>query len=323
MRGYLVRRIILIIPTIFIVTMLVFLISRFIPGNVIDLMVSEMSTLAEMEAAVNIDVDYIRHQLGLDVPIHVQYGRWVGGLITRLDFGESLWTGRPLVDELRMRYPITFELSIMALIIGLVIALPVGVYSAIRQDTIKDYVGRTFAIAGLSIPNFWLATMVMVLPAIWWGWSPPVEYIPLVKDPAGNLGQFIIPAIIMGTATSASMMRMTRTIMLEVLRNDYIRTAWSKGLKERVIVLRHALRNAGLPLITMLGARIPGLLSGAIVMEQIFCLPGMGRLMIEAINNRDYPIISGVNLIMAALTMACILLTDISYAYIDPRIRYK
>jgi len=323
MRGYLVRRIILIIPTIFIVTMLVFLISRFIPGNVIDLMVSEMSTLAEMEAAVNIDVDYIRHQLGLDVPIHVQYGRWVGGLITRLDFGESLWTGRPLVDELRMRYPITFELSIMALIIGLVIALPVGVYSAIRQDTIKDYVGRTFAIAGLSIPNFWLATMVVVLPAIWWGWSPPVEYIPLVDDPMGNLGQFIIPAIIMGTATSAGMMRMTRTMMLEVLRNDYIRTAWSKGLKERVIVLRHALRNAGLPLITMLGARIPGLLSGAIVMEQIFCLPGMGRLMIEAINNRDYPIISGVNLIMAALTMACILLTDISYAYIDPRIRYK
>ena len=323
MRGYLVRRILLIIPTIFIVTMLIFLISRFIPGNVIDLMVSEMSTLAEMEAAVNIDVDYIRHQLGLDVPIHVQYGRWVGGLITRLDFGESLWTGRPLVDELRMRYPITFELSLMALIIGLVIALPVGVYSAIRQDTIKDYVGRTFAIAGLSIPNFWLATMVMVLPAIWWGWSPPVEYIPLVKDPAGNLGQFIIPAIIMGTATSASMMRMTRTMMLEVLRNDYIRTAWAKGLKERVIVLRHTLRNAGLPLITMLGARIPGLLSGSIVMEQIFCLPGMGRLMIEAINNRDYPIISGVNLIMAALTMACILLTDISYAYIDPRIRYK
>ena len=323
MRGYLVRRILLIIPTIFIVTMLVFLISRFIPGNVIDMMVSEMSTLAEMKAATNIDVDYIRHQLGLDVPIHVQYGRWVGRLITHLDFGESLWTGRPLADELRVRYPITFELSLMALIIGLVIAIPVGVYSAIRQDTIKDYVGRTFAIAGLSIPNFWLATMVVVLPAIWWGWSPPVEYIPLVDDPAGNLGQFLIPAIIMGTSTSAGMMRMTRTMMLEVLRNDYIRTAWSKGLKERVIVLRHALRNAGLPLITMLGARIPGLLSGAIVMEQIFCLPGMGRLMIEAINNRDYPIISGVNLIMAALTMACILLTDISYAYIDPRIRYK
>ena len=323
MRGYLARRILLIIPTIFIVTMLIFLISRFIPGNVIDMMVSEMSTLAEMKAATNIDVDYIRHQLGLDVPIHVQYGRWVGRLITHLDFGESLWTGRPLADELRVRYPITFELSLMALIIGLVIAIPVGVYSAIRQDTIKDYVGRTFAIAGLSIPNFWLATMVMVLPAIWWGWSPPVEYIPLVEDPAGNLGQFLIPAIIMGTSTSAGMMRMTRTMMLEVLRNDYIRTAWSKGLKERVIVLRHALRNAGLPLITMLGARIPGLLSGAIVMEQIFCLPGMGRLMIEAINNRDYPIISGVNLIMAALTMACILLTDISYAYIDPRIRYK
>ena len=217
----------------------------------------------------------------------------------------------------------TLELSLMSLIISVLIAIPVGVYSAIRQDTLGDYAGRTFAIAGLSIPNFWLATIIMVLPAIWWGWSPSVEYIPLVEDPLANIGQFLIPAIIMGTATAAGLMRMTRTMMLEVLRNDYIRTAWSKGLTERVVVLRHALKNASLPLITMLGARIPGLLSGAIVMEQIFCLPGMGRLMIEAINNRDYPVISSVNLLMAVLTLLCILATDISYAYVDPRIRYK
>jgi len=323
MRAYLIRRLLLIIPTVFIVTVLVFLTSRFIPGDVIDMMVSEMASLAEAQSAAEIDVDWVRHKLGMDVPIHVQYGRWAGRILTRGDFGNSLWTQRPLVEEIRNRIPVTFELSLIALIISVLIALPVGVYSAIRQDTAGDYAGRTFAIAGLSIPNFWLGTIIMVIPAILWGWSPPVQYIPLVKDPLANLGQFIIPAIIMGTATSAGLMRMTRTMMLEVLRNDYIRTAWSKGLTERIVVLRHALRNASLPLITMLGARIPGLLSGAIIMEQIFCLPGMGRLMIEAINNRDYPIISGVNLIMATFTLLCILATDISYAWVDPRIRYR
>jgi peptide/nickel transport system permease protein len=323
MRAYIIRRLLFIIPTVFMVTVLVFLTTRFIPGDVIDMMVSEMSSVAEAQTAAEIDVELIRHRLGLDVPIHVQYVRWAGRILTRGDLGNSLWTQRPLILELQKRIPVTFELSLMALIISIIIALPVGVYSAIRQDTAGDYVGRTIAIAGLSIPNFWLGTIIVVLPAIWWGWSPPVEYIPLVKDPLGNLGQFIIPAIIMGTATAAGLMRMTRTMMLEVLRNDYIRTAWSKGLKERVIVLRHALKNASLPLITMLGARIPGLLSGAIIMEQIFCLPGMGRLMIDAINNRDYPVISGVNLIMASLTLVCILITDISYAWVDPRIRYK
>jgi len=322
-RGYLIRRFLLIIPTVLIVSILVFLLSRFVPGNVIDMMVMEMSDLGEAKAAADINEDWIREKLGLDVPIHVQYGRWIGGILTRGDFGASLWTQRPLIDELRRRIPVTFELSLMSLTLGLLIAIPIGVYSAIRQDTISDYIGRTFAIVGLSVPNFWVGTMVMVIPAVIWGWSPPVEYIPLVEDPLGNLGQFAIPAVIMGTATSAGLMRMTRTMMLEVLRNDYIRTAWSKGLTERTVILRHALKNASLPLITMLGARIPALLSGAVIMEQIFTLPGMGRLMIQAINVRDYPIISGVNLIMASLVLVCILAVDISYAWLDPRIRYR
>lgn len=323
MRGYLIRRILLIIPTVLLVSILVFLLARFIPGDVIDMMVSEMSSLGEARAAVDIDVDWIRHELGLDVPIHIQYIRWLGGIVTRGDLGDSLWTQRPLIDELRNRIPVTFELSLMAITLGLLIAIPVGVYSAVRQDTMSDYLGRTLAIVGLSVPNFWVGTMVVVIPAVLWNWSPPVEYIPLVEDPLGNMAQFAIPAVIMGTATSAGLMRMTRTMMLEVLRNDYIRTAWSKGLRERTVVLRHALKNASLPLITILGARIPGLLSGAVIMEQIFTLPGMGRLMIEAINIRDYPIISGVNLIMASLVLVCILLVDISYAWIDPRIRYR
>jgi len=323
MRNYLIRRMLLIIPTVIIVTIIVFLVVRFIPGDVIDLMVAEMSEIGETRAAEEIDEEWVRHKLGLDVPVHVQYVRWMGRILLHGDLGTSLWTQRSLAEELRSRIPVTFELSLMSLIIGVIIALPIGVYSAIRQETAGDYVGRIIAIAGLSIPNFWLATLIVVLPAIWWGWSPPVEYIPIVDDPLANMGQFIIPAVIMGTSTSAGLMRMTRTMMLEVLRNDYIRTAWAKGLKERVVVIQHALRNASLPLITMLGARIPGLLGGAVIMEQIFCLPGMGRLIIDALNNRDYPVISGVNLIMATLTLVFIVITDISYAWIDPRIRYK
>jgi len=323
MRNYLIRRMLLIIPTVIIVTIIVFLVVRFIPGDVIDLMVAEMSEIGETRAAEEIDEEWVRHKLGLDVPVHVQYVRWMGRILLHGDLGTSLWTQRSLAEELRSRIPVTFELSLMSLIIGVIIALPIGVYSAIRQETAGDYVGRVIAIAGLSIPNFWLATLIVVLPAIWWGWSPPVEYIPIVDDPLANMGQFIIPAVIMGTSTSAGLMRMTRTMMLEVLRNDYIRTAWAKGLKERVVVIQHALRNASLPLITMLGARIPGLLGGAVIMEQIFCLPGMGRLMIDAINNRDYPMLQGVNLIMATLTLVFIVITDISYAWIDPRIRYK
>ena len=323
MRGYLVRRLILIIPTLFLSTLIVFLIARSIPGSVIELMASQMEMGGMVSGGVTVDVDYLRSQMGLDVPVHVQYLRWAGGIITRGDFGNSLWTRRPLKDDFATSYPVTFELSLMALLISLIVAIPIGVYSAIRQDTISDYLGRSFAIAGLSIPNFWIATMIVVFPAIWWKWSPPIEYIPLVKNPLGNLGQFILPATIMGISSSAGLMRMTRTLMLEVLRNDYIRTAWSKGLTEKTVVLRHALRNVSLPLITMLGARIPGLLGGAVIMEQIFGLPGVGRLMLNAINGRDYPVISGVNLIMAAFTLVIILITDISYAYLDPRMKYR
>ena len=323
MRGYLIRRVLLLIPTLFLSTVIVFIVARSIPGSVIELMASQMEMGGKVSGGVTVDVDYLRSQMGLDVPIQVQYFRWAGGIITHGDFGKSLWTGRPLSDDFAVSYPVTFELSLLALLISLLIAIPIGVYSAIRQDTISDYLGRSFAIGGLSIPNFWIATMIVVFPAIWWGWSPPIEYIPLVKNPLGNLGQFLIPATIMGISSSAGLMSMTRTLMLEVLRNDYIRTAWSKGLTERVVVLRHALRNVSLPLITMLGARIPGLLGGAVIMEQIFGLPGIGRLMLNAINGRDYPVISGVNLIMAGFTLIIILATDISYAYLDPRMKYK
>ncbi|MBI2830131.1 MAG: ABC transporter permease, partial [Chloroflexi bacterium] len=191
-----------------------------------------------------------------------------------------------------------------------------------RQDTWGDYTGRTFAILNLSLPTFWTGTMVVIYPSIWWGWSPPIEFIPFFSDPLANLAQFIIPAFIMGMYTSGIEMRMTRTMMLEVLRQDYIRTAWAKGLNERVIIFRHAMKNAMIPVVTLIGLSLPGLIAGAVVIETIFSLPGMGRMMVEALNRRDYTIVSGVNFVVASAVLVINLGIDLTYAYLDPRVRY-
>jgi peptide/nickel transport system permease protein len=219
--------------------------------------------------------------------------------------------------------PVSIGLGVLAIVIGLVIALPVGIYSAIRQDTAADYVGRTAAIIGMATPNFWLALMVMIFPAIWWGWSPPMEWVPFTEDPLGNLGILIIPSLILGTAMSASTMRLTRTMMLEVLRQDYIRTAWSKGLRERIVVIRHAIKNALIPVVTLIGMQLPLLIGGSVIMENIFTLPGIGDLLLNALKLRDYPVVSGVNMFYASLVMVIILLTDLIYPYLDPRVRYS
>ena len=203
------------------------------------------------------------------------------------------------------------------------IALPVGIYSAIRQDTAADYLGRSFAILGMATPNFWLALMVLLYPAIWWGWSPPLELVPFTEDPLGNLGVFIIPSLILGTASAASTMRMTRTMMLEVLRQDYIRTGWAKGLKERVVVLRHAIKNALIPVVTLIGLQLPILVGGSVIMENIFNLPGLGRLFVIALEDRDYPVVSGINLFFGTAVVLFNLLIDLVYAYLDPRVRYE
>ena len=318
MRAYIIRRLLLIIPTLFILSTLVFLSVRFIPGDVIDFIVGRMG----LEAGY-IDREALEHMLGLDVPVYVQYGRWIGGIILHGSLGQSLMGGWAVEERIIDRLPVTIELGFLAIVIGLVIALPVGIYSAIRQDTAADYVGRSAAIIGLATPNFWLGIMVMIYPAIWWGWSPPMEWIPFSEDPLGNLGVLIIPSLIMGTAAAAATMRMTRTMMLEVLRQDYIRTAWSKGLKERVVVMRHAIENALIPVITLIGLQLPILVGGSVIMENIFALPGLGRLMVLALEQRDYPVISGVNLVFATAVMGANLMTDLLYAFLDPRVRYK
>ena len=331
MRAYIIRRLLLIIPTLFILTILVFLSVRFIPGDTID------ALLGNVEFMVDVDREALERMLGLDVPVYVQYGRWIGVLPTpdwvtgeshfrgllQGSLGHSLVGGQfPVEERIIGRLPVTIELGVMAIVIGLLIALPVGIYSAIRQDTAADYLGRSIAIIGLATPNFWLGIMVMIFPAIWWGWSPPMEVIPFTEDPLGNLGMFLIPSLILGTAMAAATMRMTRTMMLEVLRQDYIRTAWAKGLNERLVIIRHAVKNALIPVVSLIGLQLPILLGGAVIMENIFNLPGLGRLMLLALTDRDYPVVSGVNLVFGTAVLAINLMIDLIYPYLDPRVRY-
>ncbi len=325
MRAYLIRRLLLIIPTVFVVSVMVFISIRLVPGDVIDLMVAQHGGGGDIPTTSGIEIspEAIRQALGLDVPFHVQYGRWVRDIFLHGNLGISLWTQSTVTEELAQRIPVTFELGLMSFLIAQIIAIPVGIFSAIRQDTIPDYIARTLAIIGLATPNFWLATMVMVYPAIWWGWSPSMQYIPFSRDPLGNIGMLIIPSIILGTAMAGATMRYTRTMMLEVLRQDYVRTAWAKGLKERVVVIRHALKNALIPVVTIMVGQLTVMIGGSVIMERIFNLPGMGRLLLDTLVKRDYSMVSGLNFTFALIGLLLILITDISYAYLDPRIRYK
>ena len=277
MRAHIIRRLLLVIPTLFILSILVFLSVRFIPGDVIDVMQGRLGGLGRVDRAA------LEQMLGLDQPVYVQYGRWLGDILLHGSLGRSL----------------------------------------IRQDTAVDYAGRSIAILGLATPNFWLALMVMIYPAVWWGWSPPMRLITFSEDPLGNLGMFLIPSLILGTYLAAATMRMTRTMMLEVLRQDYIRTAWSKGLKERVVVVRHAVKNVLIPVVTMVGLQLPILVGGAVIIENIFNLPGLGRLMLVALNDRDFPVVAGINLVFGAAVMGINLMIDLVYAVLDPRVRYQ
>jgi len=319
MQFYIIRRVLLIIPTLLLITVIVFLTVRFIPSDVIDMMINEMFT--QFATGEELTREYLQQALGLDKPIHVQYGEWLSNVV-RGDLGKSLWTQRGISEEMLSKLPVSLELGIIAIVAGLLISIPIGIFSAIRQDTLGDYAGRTVAILGISVPNFWVATMVFVFPSIWWNWIPEIKYIPFTQDPAGNLLQFIIPGLIMAMAFSGGIMRLMRTMMLEVLRQDYVRTAWSKGLRERVIIFKHAMKNALIPVVTVVGMQLPVLIGGVVIIEQIFSLPGIGRYLFEAVNRRDYPIISGINLVIASVVLVVNLLVDLTYAYLDPRIRY-
>jgi peptide/nickel transport system permease protein len=316
-QGYIIRRILLLIPTIFIVTLIIFFLVRWVPGSAVDVIEATLS----QGGTVNIDRAAIEHALGLDVPAHIQYVRWLGAALHG-DLGTSIIQNRPVLQMIVERMPVTLELGVLAILTGLIISLPLGVYSAVRQDTAGDYIYRTIAVIMMSVPIFWTGTLVMIYPAVWWGWSPPVELITFSENPLGNLGMFLLPAVILGASTAGGAMRLTRTMMLEVMRQDYIKTAWAKGLNEGTVIVRHAVKNAFIPVITMLGGQLGMLIGGAVIIEQIFCLPGMGMLMLQALNQRDYPLVSATTLMAAVFVMIMNLFVDIAYTWLDPRIRY-
>jgi peptide/nickel transport system permease protein len=313
LRRYVAKRLLIAIPSLLIASLIVFTLPRLIPGDAVQLMLAEKAYAK--------DIAELRVKLGLDRPLYVQYFEWAGRAL-RGDLGESLWTRRPVLEEIGQRLPVTLTLAGLALTFALAIAIPVGVISAARQDTVADFVARSTAILGLSVPGFWLATLIIVLPAIWWGWRPVGDFIEFSRDPAGHLRQMVLPAVILGIAASAALMRLTRGMLLEVLRQDYVRTAWAKGLAERGIVLKHGLRNAIIPVITLLGTQLPQIIGGTVVIETVFGLPGMSRFLFDAINQRDYPVIQGVNLLVVSTVVMVNLGVDALYAVLDPRIRY-
>jgi len=312
---YILRRLLLVVPTIIGVTILVFLLIRLMPGDVVQQISGETAFLTEEQR------QELREELGLDRPMLQQYFVWMSKTL-RGDLGTSLQTKVAVRTELKNRFPVTAELGLLALLLSLCVSLPIGVLAAIRQDTALDYVARSGAIAFLSIPSFWMGTLVIVLPNKWWGWAPPLMYKDLWVDPLENLYTLIIPAAIMGMALSGTVMRMTRAQMLEVLRQDYVRTAWSKGLRERTVVTRHAIKNAFIPVVTIVGLQIPVVVAGAVILESIFGIPGIGRYLLFSINALDYPVVQALNLIIALVIVLTNLAVDVTYAYLDPRIRY-
>ena len=315
MLAYTVRRLLALVPTLFFASVIVFVSVRLIPGSVIDLMLANNPLAAEKDRAA------IEVALGLDKPMVTQYVAWAGNAL-KGDLGRTLWQDTPVMEHIMARVPVTLELTFLSILISILIGVPVGVYSAIRQDSAGDYVTRSLSILMLAIPGFWLGTLVMVFPSIWWGWSPELRYVPFTQDPIQNLRMFIVPATILGAGLSAYTMRLMRTTMLEVMRQDYIRTAWAKGLSERMVVARHALRNALIPVVTLIGVEVASIIGIAVILEQIFVLPGLGQLLIESVGTRDYPLITGIFLVCGICVVLINLLVDLSYGLLDPKVKY-
>ncbi|MGH2585262.1 MAG: ABC transporter permease [Dehalococcoidia bacterium] len=314
MTRYMIQRLLLAVPTLLGVTIFISLLVRFIPGGAAAAFCAEGCTVEQVQE--------IERSLGLDRPWPQQYVDWLGGAFQG-DLGESFQNRRAVADDILTRLPVTIQLGLMAMIIGLLIALPIGIISAIRQDTMIDYIARSAAVAWLSVPSFWIGTLIIAYAGKYWGWAPPLTYKSFLESPVDNLTITLLPALILGAALSGTVMRLSRAQMLEVLRQDYIRTAWSKGLKERTVISRHAIRNAFIPVITVVGLQVPILVGGSVIVETIFNVPGIGRYLVTAINQRDYPIIQGVNLVVATVVILTNVVVDVSYSLLDPRVRYS
>lgn len=319
MTEYLARRLILYLPTLIGVSIVIFTIMRVIPGDPALIILGGggegVSNVTEA------DLQRVREHLGLDKPLPVQYVDWVTAA-ARLDFGTSLRYGSSVGDEVLKRIPVTIELAVLSLIIALLVGLPIGLVSGLRQNTWTDHQGRLFSVIGLAVPNFWLGTLLILALSQWFNWVPPLGYVNLATDPWKHLQQIGLPALVLGYSYAAFVVRMSRAQVLEVLRQDYIRTAYSKGLRDRQVMTRHALRNALLPVVTLSGLHLGALLGGAVTIELIFSLPGLGRLLLEAIAFRDYATIQALVLLIATIFLTVNLAVDLLLAWLDPRIRY-
>ena len=309
------RRVLLVPPTVFIISLIVFGSIRMLPGDALD------DRLAEAGVPKD-DRTKIRADLGLDRPLLQQYFDWMGGLV-RGDLGDSIFSKDSVAKRARRALPITVELGVLSLFFAIVLGIPTGLLSALRPGTFLDLVARTLAIGGLSIPNFWLATLLIVMPAIWWGWVPPLKYVSFVDDPFDNVTVFLLPALVLSLRLGATVMRMVRSEMLEVIRADYVRTARAKGLTEYRVVTRHAFKNAAIPVVTVIGLSVANLLGGSVIMESIFGLPGLGRLMLESIHEREFMMIQSVVLLVGVFVMLVNLGVDLVYGYLNPQIRHS
>jgi peptide/nickel transport system permease protein len=316
-RTYVLKRLLLIVPTLVGAAALVFVIMRVIPGDVALLILGGDSGQIDQR-----QLTAMRQKLGLDQSLLVQFGTWLWGIL-RLDFGNSLWTGQPVTEELLIRLPLSLQLALFATLVSVLIAIPLGMLAAVRQDTWVDYAVRVFSIGGLAMPGFWVGILCILGLVIFFGWGPPLEFTPPWVDPWANFQMMVWPVVTVGYRFSAVTTRMTRSTVLEVLREDYIRTAWAKGLRERAVVIRHALKNAMLPVITLIGTEFAFLIGGLVVTETVFTLNGIGRFVVDAVAHRDYPVVQALVFLIAFGFVVVNLLVDLTYAWFDPRIRYR
>ena len=318
MWQYIAKRILLMIPTLFGAALVVFLLMNVVPGDIALLVLG-----SDQGGDINLhELERLRKQLGLNRPLHEQFLAWLWGVV-RLDFGTSLWTRQPITEELWIRFPLTAEIALFATFISAIIAIPLGTLAAIRQDSWIDYVVRVVSIGGQAIPAFWTGILLILFLVLYFEWGPPLVFVPLWEDPWENFKQLVWPIVTVGYRNAAVTTRLTRSTVLEVMREDYIRTAWAKGLQERIIVVKHTLKNAMLPVVTIIGAEFAFLLGGLVVTEIVFTLNGLGSFMVDAILHRDMPVVQTMVLLIAFIIVVEVLIVDLLYAWLDPRISYR
>ena len=318
MWQYIVKRVLLMIPTLIGAAAVVFVLMNLVPGDIALLIIGgDQGGDIDPQELAN-----LREQLGLNRPLYIQFLSWLWGVV-QFDFGASLWTGAPVTEELAIRLPLTIEVAIMATLVSTIIAIPLGTLAAIRQDTWVDYVVRVISIGGLAIPSFWTGIMIILFLVLYFEWSPPLEFVSLVEDPWENFKQLVWPIVSVGYRYAAVTTRMTRSTVLEVMREDYVRTAWAKGLRERLVVVKHTLKNAVLPVITIIGTEFAFLIGGLVVTETVFTLNGVGSFLVDAIAHRDIPVVQSLILLTAFVFVFVNLMVDLLYAWLDPRISYR